>query len=241
MKKRMLSILLCLALVFGALPFGLFTFTAAATELPELTNLVGRWDGELYKISFDQVEGAEKYNFNWSMTMGTTLYASSFTDTVTTDITKTYFYIGNNTDPPFWVTIIAYNKYGEQIAKSTLYIKSPYEAKLDTPNNVYLSPTGVLVFDPVEHAGAYEVDLKYKSTHLKTYQYNKISPFAPCVDMSDWVCEKDGENFTVVITSYAEGFPDTRYGKYKESTYTTSIQYSSETALSGSVTINSDS
>ena len=240
MKKRFLSILLCLALVFGVLPLGLLTLSAAATEPPELTNLVGRWDGELYKISFDQVEGAEKYNFNWSMTMSTTRYASSYVDTVTESITKPYFYIGNNTDPPFWVTIIAYNKYGEQIAKSTHYIKAPFEAELDTPNNVYLSPTGVLVFDPVEHAGAYEVDLIYKGTHLKTYQYSKIPSAAPCVDMSDWVCEKDGENFTVVITSYAEGFPDTRYGKYKESTYTNSVKYSSETALSGSVTINSD-
>ena len=121
MIKRFLSILLCLALVFGVLPLGLLTLPAAATEPPELTNLVGRWDGELYKISFDQVEGAEKYNFNWSMTMSTTRYASSYVDTVTESITKPYFYIGNNTDPPFWVTIIAYNKYGEQIAKSTLF------------------------------------------------------------------------------------------------------------------------
>lgn len=240
MKKRILSILLCLALVFGALPLGLFPLTASADTLPELTNLVGRWDGDLYKISFDQVESATKYDFNWSMTMGTTRYASSYTDTVTEEITKPYFYIGKDAKPPFWVTIIAENKYGEQIAKSTLYIKAPYEAELGNPNNVYLSPTGVLTFDPVEHAGAYEVDLMYKGTHLKTYQYNKIPSAAPYVDVSDWVCEKDGEYFTVGITSYAEGFPDTRYGKYKESTYTNSIKYSSETALSGSVTINSD-
>ena len=240
MKKRILSIILCLALMLGALPAGLFTFTAAADTLPELSNFVGRWNGNQYTVTFDQFEGAVTYDWNCKMTLGGTRYAKDYGDTVTIDVYKGDFYIGDYSYPPYWLTVTAENKYGEDIAESTVYIKSPYKEKLDYPRNIYLSSTGVLTFDPVEHAGAYEVDIEYKNTHLQTYYYNKIPTANPYVDVSDWVCEKDGEYFEVKITTYPEGFPENRFGDYRESYYVTSIKYSSETELSGAVVVNDD-
>lgn len=239
MKKRVLSIILSLALIIGVLPAGVFTFTAAADTLPELSNFVGRWNGNQYTVTFDQFEGAVTYDWNCNMTLGGTRYAEHYGDTVHIDVYKGDFYTGYSI-PPYWLTVTAENKYGEDIARSTINIKSPYIAQLDTPRNVYLSPTGVLTFDPVEHAGAYEVNLLYKGTHLKTYQYNTIPTANPYVDMSDWVCEKDGENFQVEITTYPEGFPDNRFGDYRESYYETSIKYSSATELKGTVVVNDD-
>ena len=235
MKKRMLSISLCLALIIGVLPFGLFTFTAAATEPPELTNLVGRWDGDNYYITFDKVEGAVRYNFNWSMTQGTTLYQSYFenSDKITCIITKPYFYIGASA--PYWVNIDVKDKYGDSIAKSYHSIKSPYEKVLGYPGNIYLSPTGVLVFNPVENAETYEVRLEYNYTHLKTYFVSGNNPY---VDMSEWVnSDKEGKVFSVRITSIAAD----RYGKYRESdTGSRGLKYSASNPLGGTVTINSD-
>ena len=240
MKKRVLSIILSLALIIGVLPAGVFTFTAAADTLPELSNFVGRWNGNQYTVTFDQFEGAVTYDWNCNMTLGGTRYAEHYGDTVHIDVYKGDFYIGDYSYPPYWLTVTAENKYGEDIAKSTVYIKSPYIAQLDTPRNVYLSPTGVLTFDPVEHAGAYEVDIRYKGTHLQTYYYNKIPTANPYVDVSDWVCEKDGSNFTFRITVYPENYPDNRFGDYRESYYTTDIKYSSTTELSGTVIVNDD-
>ena len=240
MKKRVLSILLCMALMLGVLPFGLFTFTAAADTLPELSNFVGRWNGNQYTVTFDQFEGAVRYDWNCNMTLGGTRYAEHYGDTITIDVYKGDFYIGDYSYPPYWLTVTAENKYGEDIAESTVHIKSPWIEKLETPRNVYLSPTGVLTFDPVEHAGAYEVDIEYKNTHLQTYYYNKIPTANPYVDVSDWVCEKDGEYFEVKITTYPENFPDNRFGDYRESYYNTDIKYSSETELKGTVIVNDD-
>ena len=240
MKKRVLSIILSLALMLGVLPLGLFSFTAAADTLPELSNFVGRWNGELYTVTFDQFEGAVTYDWNCNMTLGGTRYAKYYGDTVSIDVYKGDFYIGDYSYPPYWLTVTAENKYGEDIAESTIHIKSPWIKELETPRNVYLSPTGVLTFDPVEHAGAYEVELLYKNTFLKNYQYNKIPTDNPYVDMSDWVCEKDGEYFRVEITTYPENFPENRFGDYRESYYVTSIKYSSETELSGTVVVNDD-
>ena len=234
MKKRLFSIFVCLALVIGALPLGLLTLPAAATDMPELTNLVGRWDGDNYIITFDKVEGAVKYNFNWSMTQGTTLYQSSFelADKITCIITKPYFYI--NASAPYWVNIDVKDKYGDSIAHSYHSIKSPYEKVLGYPGNLYLSPTGVLVFDPVENAETYEVQLLYKSHHLKTYNLNGNITY---VDMSEWVnSDKEGEYFSVKITCIAAE----RYGKYRERVYQTNLKYSASNPLGGTVTINSD-
>ena len=240
MKKRVLSIILSLALMLGVLPLGLFSFTAAADTLPELSNFVGRWNGNQYTVTFDQFEGAVRYDWNCNMTLGGTRYAEHYGDTITIDVYKGDFYIGDYSYPPYWLTVTAENKYGEDIAESTVHIKSPWIEKLETPRNVYLSPTGVLTFDPVEHAGAYEVDIEYKNTHLQTYYYNKIPTANPYVDVSDWVCEKDGEYFTFIITVYPENFPENRFGDYRESYYVTDIKYSSATELKGTVIVNDD-
>ena len=240
MKKKLLSILLCAVLIMGVMPFGIFTFTAAADTLPELSNFVGRWNGNQYTVTFDQFEGAVTYDWNCKMTLGGTKYAKNFGDTVQIDVYKGDFYIGGYSVPPYWLTVTAENKYGEDIAESTVYIKSPYKAQLDCPRNIYLSSTGVLTFDPVEHAGAYEVDIEYKNTHLQTYYYNKIPAANPYVDVSDWVCEKDGEYFTFIITVYPENFPENRFGDYRESYYETNIKYSSATELKGTVFVNDD-
>jgi len=64
MKKRILSVLLCLALMVGVLPMGLFTITASATECSKVTNITCEYNSDKTQLTFswDAVSGASKYH-----------------------------------------------------------------------------------------------------------------------------------------------------------------------------------
>ena len=96
--KKFLSIILSLALLLSIVPIS--QLSASADTLPELSNFVGRWNGNQYTVTFDQFEGAVTYDWNCNMTLGGTRYAKHYGDTVTIDVYKGDFYIGEYSIPP---------------------------------------------------------------------------------------------------------------------------------------------
>ncbi|MBQ3865386.1 MAG: hypothetical protein II776_00675, partial [Clostridia bacterium] len=64
MKKKIVSVLLCLAMLLGLLPAGVLSAPDSAPGEAELQNITWEYRGEAIWITWDDFPGAVKYDYN---------------------------------------------------------------------------------------------------------------------------------------------------------------------------------
>ena len=233
MKKRIISLLLCMALLIGVMPMGLFTLTASAETVPEIQNIHYEYDSQnnLW-ISFDGVPGAKKYWINNSYSIKNVTEEDN-KGIISYIIPVTYFYQSQShyIEPVIKFFIEAENLYGETIAKTeNIRVQAPFKKCLEPPKNVYLSKDGILAFDKVEGADYYDVEMRFNGKRIAGVNDSEKN----YVDFSEYVREGDVYDF------YIWARPKTMWRDYCPSETYVTITFKSNPTLTGSVYIDNN-
>ena len=251
MRKRMLSLLLCLVLLAGLLPAGTLSLpasgeTPAKTE-PEaaIQNLFSRYEAPYIIFSCDPVPEAKRYDFNILQYnadgSGGVAVASQSPDVVVenSDQPITWKYNANNfyyhpgdgrLGAIFSVSVTAYNKYGEALATGSSNFQPPFERYLDPPQNGYLSCDGMFYFDPVPDADSYDVSMRYHGNLL----WKATDIHTNYIQATDL---REGDQYTFTVTAYPK---DKFSGPLIRSQAVFDLTYAADTPISGRVKVNAD-
>ncbi len=238
MKKRILSILLCTAMLIGLLPASIIP-AAAAPEVGAVNNIVVRTeDNGNITIRFDGVPTAVKYvvsetassSYNTITVKDETQNAGTFSVV----IGKSEFYsfgTGRQSAPSGRARVQAVNMYGETIADGySEYFKNPYDGYIDciATRRAYLSPTGIFYFEPIDGVNYYTIRCDFNNKHMMT----KSATSQTFMDISSFA--REGDYYTFVVDAYPVG------DKLLPSTVDVKLKYSGETPLEGEAIVNSD-
>ncbi|MBQ7647263.1 MAG: hypothetical protein IJS94_08350, partial [Clostridia bacterium] len=249
MKIRFLSLFLCFVMLAGMLPAGLLSVPALAEDLPEVPNVVCRFNNGLFVITCDGVYGAKRYtakllHYNIEeekyKDTGYSFGSKNVSDEEENEgsfswwIDKNRFYKSENGkyDTRFAVEVKAINSYGETIAYTLQPVQAPFERYLDVPANGYLSGTGMLYFDKVDGAALYDVEMRYNSNLIAKAENITENYY----DLSKYV--REGDEYWITVTAK----PPYLYQDLCESYTLFRLTYSADTSLryGGTVEVNDD-
>lgn len=240
MKKRALLFTLCAVVLIGLVIAGLTAFSASADELPELQNITVDItdDNRTAYVRWDEFPKAVKYRVEDGIWDGTkfepisTNFSSGIASAgrVATTLSPLYLELGSTSYRPYFQQVItALDNYGEAIARSKVIVKAPWERVIEQPDSFYFSPTGVLTFDPIDHAKSYSVRISSGSFH-KTKMNTE-----PYFDFGD-ADLREGYKYAVQVTI----FPDSDDYCPSRRLHEGAVTYSSSTPLEGTASINKD-
>lgn len=254
MKKKVISLLLCLTLLVGVLPAGTLSLTASAVETDladsgvvgkiEITNcyfnsnqqLIVEWKGvagatdytvDLWQYHVDSTD-RETIDYNYITVKDESENESTFTTTFFRGVFFERREAGVM-DTEFAVTIVAKNNYNETIAEgASSGIYADFIQYIEPVQNCYLSKTGIFCFDHVPHASTYRIDCFFNGKRMASVQSS-----IPNLDCSSFVREGDKYNFDITVYSNSSKYIDTI-------NYIHDIEYSSDTPLAGHAYVNDD-
>lgn len=234
MKKKLLSVLLCVALLFGVFPLGLTAF-AEKPEVKEMTDITARVDvsGNLL-VTFSGVATAEEYYVQCGSYYGHKIYVKDESENAgkfSVNLGNIFFDFGTGERycGKYRVRVYAQNFYSEKIAEGySDYFKGPYEKYIAVPRRSYISSTGVYIFEPVEGAETYDIECIFNGKHLKSVNGTTRN----WLDISD--IARDGDNYYFKVTVRPKS------NKVLPSIESEYMQYSADKELAGSVSVNDD-
>ena len=199
--KKLLSLLLSLALVIGLLPLGQVAYAAE-----DLNNVSISSAGVL---SWDAYEGADNYHIKSGALEKTTADTSI-------DLYDLFAEKCRNSGT-WWVEIWA-ESGGQKISEvSTLsYTYSSPHPKLDRPTNVNWSDSDILSWDPVANATGYTVYILMAGVPKLSFR-----AFSTSVNVSSYLEEGTHKYTATVYATGAKGYPSSDIGTSNEVNRTT--------------------
>ncbi|MBR6917530.1 MAG: dockerin type I repeat-containing protein [Clostridia bacterium] len=247
MRNKIIGFILCIIMLAGVIPAGLFTVhvSAESYEVPNFECYYNNWKNLIVKCG--GISGAVTYQPTFYqyrtdrkeyMKMGYQVNKIVVKDgdyegsTHSWEYDKRWFYESNNGTYAaiFAVELKVLNFYGDTVAYSFKQIVSPFDRYLDVPQNGYLSATGMFTFDRVDGAYRYEISLRPQNSS-QTVKVNTQDNFA---DFSDTV--RSGEKYYISVTAY----PEIIYEDICSSHSLFEFTYSTSTRPGGRVIINDD-